>query len=286
MVISLNQYLESLTNMKYKDLFSLKNKVSVITGSTGILGKVLSSALAENGSNIALIDLDKGKLSRLSKNITKKYKVKCIGYVCDVSDEDQVKKTIINIEKDIGKIDILFNNAATKTDSLKEYFMPLEKYNLKTWQKIMNTNLDGMYIVAKEIGTRMAKRNKGSIIQTSSIYSSIMAPDQRIYKGSEYLGTTINTPAAYTVSKAGVVGLTLHLASYWAKNKVRVNTLSPGGIYSGQNKKFINNYSNKVPLNRMAKKEEIVGAALFLASDASSYITGQNIFVDGGMSIC
>ena len=286
MVISLNLYLESLTNMKYKDLFSLKNKVSVITGSTGILGKVLSSALAENGSNIALIDLDKGKLSRLSKNIIKKYKVKCKAYVCDVSDEDQVKKTIVNIEKDIGKIDVLLNNAATKTDSLKEYFKPLEKYSLKTWQKIMNTNLDGMYIVAKEVGTRMAKRNKGSIIQTSSIYSSVMAPDQRIYKGSEYLGTTINTPAAYTASKAGVVGLTLHLASYWAKNKVRVNTLSPGGIYSGQNKKFIHNYCNKVPLNRMGKKEEIVGTALFLASDASSYVTGQNIFVDGGMSIC
>ena len=122
MVISLNLYLESLTNMKYKDLFSLKNKVSVITGSTGILGKVLSSALAENGSNIALIDLDKGKLSRLSKNIIKKYKVKCKAYVCDVSDEDQVKKTIINIEKDIGKIDVLLNNAATKTDSLNSTF--------------------------------------------------------------------------------------------------------------------------------------------------------------------
>ena len=113
-----------------------------------------------------------------------------------------------------------------------------------------------------------------------------MAPDQRIYEGSEYLGININTPAAYTASKAGVVGLTLHFASYWAKNNVRVNTLSPGGVYSGQNKKFIDNYSNKVPLNRMAKKEEIAGAAIFLASDASSYVTGQNIFVDGGMSIC
>ena len=148
----------------------------------------------------------------------------------------------------------------------------------------MDVNLDGMYIVAKEIGTRMAKRKKGSIIQTSSIYSSCMASDQRIYKGSKYLNKVINTPAAYAVSKAGVVGLTLHLASYWAKNKVRVNTLSPGGIFSGQNKKFVNNYSKRIPLNRMANKEEMVGAVLYLASDASSYVTGQNIFVDGGLS--
>lgn len=272
--------------MKYKNLFSLKNKVAVITGSTGILGLVLSEAIAEYGCNVALIDLDKNKLERLSKTLRKKYKIKCRSYVCDVSDEKIVKNTIINIEKEIGKIDILFNNAATKTDSLKEYFKPLEDYNLDTWKKIMNINLDGMYIVAKEVGTRMAKRKKGSIIQTSSIYSSLMAPDQTIYKGSKYLGLPINTPAAYTASKAGVVGLSLHLASYWAKSNVRVNTLSPGGVYSGQNAKFIENYSKKVPLNRMAKKEEIVGAALFLASDASSYITGQNIFIDGGRSVC
>lgn len=271
--------------MKYKNLFNLTNKVTMITGSTGTLGKVISEALAEYGANIALIDLDKSKLGKLSKILEKKYKIKCRSYVCDVSNEELVKKTIIQIEKDMGKIDILFNNAATKTKSLKEFFKPLENYNLDTWQEIININLGGMYIVAKEVGTRMAKRSKGSIIQMSSIYSSIRAPDQNIYKGSRYLGTSINTPAAYTASKAGVVGLSLHLASYWAKNNVRVNTLSPGGISSGQNDKFIENYSKKVPLNRMGKKEEVVGAALFLASDASSYVTGQNIFIDGGKSI-
>jgi NAD(P)-dependent dehydrogenase (short-subunit alcohol dehydrogenase family) len=130
----------------------------------------------------------------------------------------------------------------------------------------------------------MAKRKSGSIIQTASIYSSIMASDQRIYKGSRYLGKEINTPAVYAASKAGVVGLSLHLASYWAKNKVRVNTLSPGGVFSGQNSTFVKNYSARVPMNRMANKEEMVGAILYLASDASSYVTGQNIFVDGGLS--
>ena len=284
MVILSSQFLENITKMKYKNLFSLKNKVSVITGATGILGKEFSIALAEYGSDLALIDIDKASLDKMATSLSKKYGIKCKGYLCDVSHEKMVKQTVVEIEKDIGKIDILLNNAATKTDSLEEFFMPLEKYDLDTWKEIMDVNLNGMYIVAKEIGSRMARRKKGSIVQTSSIYSSLMAPDQRIYKGSKYLGVSINTPAAYSVSKAGIVGLTLHLASYWGKNKVRVNTLSPGGICSGQNSKFKESYSKRVPLNRMANKEEIIGAMLYLASDASSYVTGQNIFVDGGLS--
>jgi len=284
MVILSSQFLENITKMKYKNLFSLKNKVSAITGATGILGKEFSIALAEYGSDLALIDIDKASLDKMATSLSKKYGIKCKGYLCNVSHEKMVKQTVVEIEKDIGKIDILLNNAATKTDSLEEFFMPLEKYDLDTWKEIMDVNLNGMYIVAKEIGSRMARRKKGSIVQTSSIYSSLMAPDQRIYKGSKYLGVSINTPAAYSVSKAGIVGLTLHLASYWGKNKVRVNTLSPGGICSGQNSKFKESYSKRVPLNRMANKEEIIGAMLYLASDASSYVTGQNIFVDGGLS--
>ena len=284
MVILSSQFLENITKMKYKNLFSLKNKVSVITGATGILGKEFSIALAEYGSDLALIDIDKASLDKMATSLSKKHGIKCKGYLCNVSHEKMVKQTVVQIEKGIGKIDILLNNAATKTDSLEEFFMPLEKYDLDTWKEIMDVNLNGMYIVAKEIGSRMARRKKGSIVQTSSIYSSLMAPDQRIYKGSKYLGVSINTPAAYSVSKAGIVGLTLHLASYWGKNKVRVNTLSPGGICSGQNSKFKESYSKRVPLNRMANKEEIIGAMLYLASDASSYVTGQNIFVDGGLS--
>ena len=279
-----NQFLENITKMKYKKLFSLNNKVSVISGATGMLGNEFSIALAEYGSDIALIDIDKASLDKMATSLSKKYGIKCKGYLCNVTNEKIVKQTVVEIEKDIGKIDILLNNAATKTNSLEEFFMPLEKYDLDTWKEIMDVNLNGMYIVAKEIGSRMAKRKKGSIVQTSSIYSSSMAPDQSIYKGSKYLGMSINTPAAYSVSKAGIVGLTLHLASYWGKSKVRVNTLSPGGIFSGQNSKFKESYSKRVPLNRMANKEEIIGAMLYLASDASSYVTGQNIFVDGGLS--
>jgi len=141
-----------------------------------------------------------------------------------------------------------------------------------------------MFLVAQAVGKQMISQGKGgSIIQTASIYG-LMAPDHRIYEGSSYLNRQINTPAVYTASKAGVIGLTKHLATYWAGKRIRVNTLTPGGTQSGQNDEFKRRYSNRIPMNRMADANEMVGALLYLASDASSYVTGQNIIVDGGLS--
>ena len=270
--------------MDYKKIFNIKNRIAVITGAGGMLGSEIALAMAQYGAKIALVDIDEKKIIKLAKSLTSKYRIKTLPVKCDVSNPVDVISMVAKIEKNLGSIEILINNAASKGKSLEEYFKPLEKYNYEVWKEIINVNLDGMYLVAKEVGSKMAKRKKGSIIQVASIYSSQMASDQRIYKGSRYLNTKINTPTAYSVSKAGVVGLTLHLASYWASKKIRVNTLSPGGIYSGQNKTFINNYSKRVPLGRMAKKEEMIGAILYLCSDASTYVTGQNIFVDGGLS--
>jgi NAD(P)-dependent dehydrogenase (short-subunit alcohol dehydrogenase family) len=148
----------------------------------------------------------------------------------------------------------------------------------------MDINIGGMFLVAKFVGRYMVEQNKGgSIIQTSSIYG-IMGPDNRIYEGSSYLGHQINTPAVYATSKSAVVGLTKFLSTYWATKNIRVNTITPGGVESGQNDTFINNYSKRVPMQRMAEPQEIAGALLYLASDASSYVTGQNIIIDGGLS--
>ncbi len=270
--------------MNYKKLFDIKNQIALITGAGGMLGTEIAIAMAQYGAKIALVDVDEKKINKLSKLLNRKYKTKCLPVKCDVSNHCDVATMVKNIENELGPIQILINNAATKGKSLREYFRPVESYDYETWKEIISVNLDGMYLVAKEVGTKMAKRKKGSIIQIASIYSSQMASDQRIYKGSRYLDTNINTPTVYSVSKAGVVGLTLHLASYWASKKIRVNTLSPGGIFSGQNKTFVDNYSKRIPLGRMAKKEEMIGAILYLSSDASSYVTGQNIFVDGGLS--
>ena len=148
----------------------------------------------------------------------------------------------------------------------------------------MAVNLDGMFLIAQAVGKQMVYQDKGgSIIQTSSIYG-IVAPDHRVYEGSVYLERKINTPAVYTASKAAVIGLTKYLATYWAEKGIRVNTLTPGGTQSGQNEEFQQKYSQRVPMNRMGDAKEMVGALLYLASDASTYVTGQNIIVDGGLT--
>jgi NAD(P)-dependent dehydrogenase (short-subunit alcohol dehydrogenase family) len=149
---------------------------------------------------------------------------------------------------------------------------------------MMAVNIDGMFLVAQAISKHMINNEiEGSIIQTSSIYG-LVGPDERIYEGSNYLGGPINTPAVYSTSKAAVIGLTRHLSTTLAKYKIRVNTIVPGGIESGQNENFQFNYSKRIPLNRMAKRHEMVGALIYLASEASSYMTGQNLIIDGGLT--
>jgi len=270
--------------MTFKKQFDLTGKVSVVTGGCGILGKRFCAGLAEFGSNIAVIDIDEQEANNYAREIAAKYNVKSVGVGCDVSDQKSVKSMTVKVEKELGEIDILHNNAATKGDSLDNFFTSLDEYSIETWREVMAVNLDGMFLVAQAIGSLMAKRGSGSIIQTSSIYGATMGPDQGIYKGSDYLGISINTPPVYSASKAGVVGLTLYLSTYWADCGVRVNTLTPGGVESGQNKEFNDKFSSRVPMKRMANKDEMVGALVFLASDASSYVTGQNIMVDGGLS--
>jgi NAD(P)-dependent dehydrogenase (short-subunit alcohol dehydrogenase family) len=209
--------------------------------------------------------------------------VKAIGIAADIADPAAVKSMAENIERKLGPIDILHNNAQAVRRNPERYFSPAESFDIETWREIMSVNLDGAFLVAQEIGARMAKRARGSIIQTSSIYG-VVGPDQRIYEGSEYLGRTINTPPVYSASKAGIIGLTRYLATYWGPRGVRVNTLTPGGVSSGQNEAFDRRYSARVPMGRMAKSDDLVGALIFLASDASQYVNGQNLIVDGGLT--
>jgi NAD(P)-dependent dehydrogenase (short-subunit alcohol dehydrogenase family) len=268
----------------YRSLFDLSNKVAVVTGGIGLLGKHFCSGLVENGASLAIIDLDGEKLTAFEEELVEKYDSQVKSYVCDISDPKSVTETIEKIVQDFGKIDVLHNNAASKSNDLGSFFAPFEKYDLKQWREVMSVNLDGMFLMAQAVGNQMKKQGTGgSIIQTSSIYG-ITGPDSRIYEGSEYFGQAINTPAVYSASKAGVIGLSQYLATYWAEEKIRVNTLTPGGVESGQNETFVNKYSSRVPLARMGKAYEMVGALLFLASDASSYVTGQNIIVDGGLT--
>ncbi|WFU43665.1 SDR family oxidoreductase [Bradyrhizobium sp. CB82] len=267
----------------FKALFDLTGRTAVITGGCGILGRRFADGLAEFGANVALVDLDQTATESAAAEIASRHSIRARGYACDITRPDAVRNAASAIETDLGPVSILLNNAASKTRDVDAFFAPVERFSQETWREIMSVNLDGMFNVAQVFGGLMAERGYGAIVQTASIYG-LMAPDQRIYEGSEYLGRAINTPAVYTASKAGVIGLTKHLATYWAAKGVRVNTLTPGGVESGQNETFKQRYGARIPLGRMARADEMVGAMLFLVSDAASYVTGQNIAVDGGLS--
>ena len=268
---------------RYRKLFDLTGRVAVVTGAVGILGQRFSAGLADHGASVAVVDLDGAATSALAHDLQNKFGTKCMGVSADIADPQAVKVMADTIEKQLGPIDVLHNNAQAVRRDPARYFASVEDFDLDTWREIMSVNLDGTFLVAQEIGARMARRGRGSIIQTASIYG-VVGPDQRIYEGSEYLGRPINTPPVYSASKAGIIGLTKYLATYWGARGVRVNTLTPGGVSSGQNEEFDRRYSARVPMGRMAEADDLVGALIFLASDASRYVNGQNLIVDGGLT--
>ena len=266
----------------FSNLFDLTGKTVVITGAAGLQGQRISRGLAAHGADIAAVDITSDGLEDLTREIRQEYGVKSHSFKCDVSQKESVVEMTSRVLEAFGSIQVLHNNAAGKTANIADFFTPFEDFSYEVWQEIMNVNIGGMFLVAQAIGKHMAQQeNGGSIIQTASTYG-LVGPDFSIYEGSRYFDHEITTPACYSASKAAVVGLTKYLATYWGQKKIRVNTLVPGGIESGQNKTFVKNYSNRTPLGRMAKVDEMVGAVIYLASDASSYMTGQEIVVDGG----
>lgn len=268
----------------FRDMFDLRDKVALITGACGIQGVRVSRGLASFGAAIAAVDLDLDAARKLADEIKAEYGVPSIGLACDVAVESDVLRMVHETVGTLGGIDVLHNNAAWKGKNLEAFFAPVETFDYKTWRDVMSVNLDGTFLVAQAVGRQMLEQARGgSIINVASIYGMV-APDFRIYEGSHYLGQQITTPPVYAASKAGVIGLTRYLATYWASKGIRVNALVPGGIESGQNDVFQKNYGSRVPLGRMAHVDEMVGAVVYLASEASSYMTGQMVVVDGGWS--
>jgi NAD(P)-dependent dehydrogenase (short-subunit alcohol dehydrogenase family) len=268
----------------YKNLFDLAGKTAIVTGAVGILGTRFCRGLAEFGAQIAVIDLDLERCRALASEMERDYGTAALGVTCDVSDPVSVASMLETVVRRFGSVHILHNNAASKSADLDAFFASTEDYSLAEWRRIMSVNIDGMFLVAQAVGKQMQSQGSGgSIIQTASIYG-LVSSDKRIYDGSFYLGRQISNPAVYSTSKAAVVGLTRHLAANWADAGIRVNALVPAGVESGQNETFKAKYSARVPLARMAQADEMVGAVIYLASDASSYVTGHCLVVDGGLS--
>lgn len=266
--------------------FDLTGKTALVTGGGGILGKGFCRVLTEYGASVVIADISIERAEAACDDILRDVpNAQLLPLVCDVANKNSVVSMVDGAVRRFNSIDVLLNNAASKAEDLHAFFAPFESYDIDLWRKVMSINIDGAFLVAQAVGAQMVKQGHGgSIINTSSIYG-VLAPDQRIYEGSEYLGVGINTPAVYSASKAALIGLSNYLATYWADANIRVNVLSPGGVESGQNETFKKKYSARIPLGRMCRDEELHGAILFLASDASSYFTGQNVMVDGGLSV-
>ncbi len=262
------------------EIFSLRNKTAVITGALGLIGKEHCRALSEAGANVIVTDIDENNCNDFAKTL----QTESIGIGVDITNKESIKELRDKILKKLGHIDILVNNAAIndmfenpKAASEQSKF---ENYPLELWQKSVDVNLTGVFLCSQILGFEMAKQKSGSIINVASTYG-ITAPDQSLYikeDGSQ----SFYKPPAYSATKGAVIMFTRYLAAYWGKEGVRVNTLTPGGVENNQDEFFISKYSAKTQLGRMAKPDDYKGALIFLASDASSYMTGANLVVDGG----
>ena len=273
-----------------KKQFDLSNKNIVITGGAGFLGLYFAEAVSEMGGFPILLDMHQDSIDQGLEHL-KDQGFRADGFVLDITNTKQVINIINQTEYKYQTLDVLINSAAFAMKNLQnggdEYFAPFEDYLLSNWQMSINVNLTGTFLITQIVGRHMKKAQRGSIINIASDVA-IISPDHRIYEADvrmNYDGVDFNTPAAYSVSKAGILAFTRYLATYWARDGIRVNSISPAGVFRNQDSKFVEILSSRIPLGRMANPEELKGPIVFLCSDASSYITGTNLVVDGGRTI-
>jgi 2-deoxy-D-gluconate 3-dehydrogenase len=271
--------------MTIQQKFDLTGRVAIITGGVGLLGAEFCRTLAEAGASVVVVDLNASASQAVTDSLTKSG-YKALAVPTDITQPDSVSALVEKTLSTFGRLDILVNSAALDPkfdpDAVNKGITPgaFEDYPLDLWNSALNVNLTGMFLMTQACVKPMIEQGKkGSIINICSTYG-LNGPDQRIYiKDGKRVAFK---PVYYTVTKAGVMGFTKYLAAYYAGTDIRVNALTPGGVFNNHEEYFVKNYSAKTIMGRMAQKDEMNGALLFLASDASSYMTGNNVVVDGG----
>tara|TARA_X000000368_G_C23054548_1_gene723215 strand:- start:878 stop:1705 length:828 start_codon:yes stop_codon:yes gene_type:complete len=269
-----------------EDIFRLNDKVIVVTGASGLLGEKHAEAIACYGGTPVLIDLSEDKINKIVEQLNEKYNVNSMGYVVDVTDEEAVKKNVSEVIQKYGKIDGLINNAANNPkveDSENINFSRLENFPENVWNDDLDVGLKGAFLCAKYYGYEISKNPEGGSILNISSDLGLIAPDQDLYlvEGLPPEKQAVK-PVTYSVVKTGIIGLTRYLATYWSKNNVRSNAICPGGVDNNQNEEFISKVSEKIPLGRLANVNEYQGTVVWILSDASSYLNGAIIPIDGG----
>jgi NAD(P)-dependent dehydrogenase (short-subunit alcohol dehydrogenase family) len=265
------------------DIFSVENKVVVVTGGCGQLGWQFARTLIERGARVAAFDLDPTKRRTADLDQAGLNGGSLMTVAVDVTRRDSIEAGLARVNAIWGTPDALINNAALDSppNAPAEENGPFESYPDSSWDKVMEVNAKGVFLCCQIIGGQMAAARRGSIVNICSIYGMV-SPDQRLYEYRRTPGSAYFKPVAYAASKSSLLNLTRYLATYWARENVRVNTLTFGGVFNNQDEQFLANYCERVPLKRMAREDEYNGAIVFLLSDASSYMTGANLIIDGG----
>ncbi len=260
----------------FRKKFELEDKVIVITGGCGLIGRAFSEAVAQFGGTVIIADIALAEPEKAAQALSEKHGRKMLGVSIDVGNRDSVEN-LKKISLDtFGKIDGLVNGHQNKTNS---FFEPFEKYSDENWDAVVETNLKGTFLTCQIIGTWMSENGAGSIVNIPSTYS-VVAPNQNLYKGTE-----MGCPAAYSASKGGVEALSNYLSSYWASKGVRVNMITPHGVWNNHEDKFEENFARFSPMERLSYSHEVASALIYLLSDASSYVTGDNMLVEGGWTV-
>src|SRR5258706_3653708 len=275
--------------MPIQEKFELTGRVAVVTGGVGLLGAEFCRTLAEAGAAVAVVDLNTEAAAKGADDLAKAG-YRALAIPTDITQPESVNAMLEKVLSGFGRLDILVNSAALDPkfdpDAVAKGIAPgkFEEYPLEQWNAALNVNLTGMFLVTQACVEQMlAQGKKGSIINICSTYG-LNGPHQRIYRKPDGSQPAYK-PVYYTVTKAGVLGFTKYLAAYYMETEIRVNALTPGGVFNNHDETFVKNYSAKTILGRMAEKDEMNGALLYLASDASSYMTGNNLVVDGGWTV-